>query len=404
MEDKKIKRQKIYKIIMLVVLVAFITFLITSLSLYTYYSKNFGLTTGTGNNFSNITTKLEKVKNIIDEYYLWSDDVNEKDQENTAIEGYVSGLGDKYTEYIPAEDMAKFTEDITGSFVGIGVYMTADKEKGIVVYYPIPESPAEKAGIKSGDVIIKVDGKEYGYDDFSTIADNIKGQVGTKVKITVLRDGAEKEFEITREKINSNPIVSEMLDNNIGYIIVPSFDSETAENFKTKVQDLEKQGAKSLIIDLRNNGGGILDASTDIADYFLDKDLKIIETKDNHDKHQTTKSKNDPIFNMPVIILANGNTASASEVLIGALKDNNRAKVIGEKTYGKGIIQTIMTLSDGSGMKITTAEYYTPNGTAIHGVGITPDIEVKFPDTITNIYSVKRSEDTQLKKAIEELK
>ena len=181
-------------------------------------------------------------------------------------------------------------------------------------------------------------------------------------------------------------------------------DSETAENFKTKVQDLEKKGAKSLIIDLRNNGGGILDASTDIADYFLDKDLKIIETKDNHDKHQTTKSKNDPIFNMPVIILANGNTASASEVLIGALKDNNRAKVIGEKTYGKGIIQTVMTLSDGSGMKITTAEYYTPNGTAIHGVGITPDIEVKFPDTITNIYSVKRSEDTQLKKAIEELK
>lgn len=403
MEDKKIKRQKIYKIIMLIVLVAFITFLITSLSLYTYYSKN-SILIGNNNNFSNVTNKLEKVKNIINQYYLWSDDVNEKDLENGAIEGYVSGLGDKYTEYIPAEDMAKFTEDITGSFVGIGIYMTADQEKGIVVYYPIPESPAQKAGVKSGDVIIKVDGIEYGYDDFNNIADKIKGKEGTKVKITVLRDGEEKEFEITRQKINTNPIVSEMLDNNIGYVILPSFDSETAENFKSKVQDLEKQGAKSLIIDLRNNGGGILDASTEIADYFLDKDLKIIETKDNNDKHQTTKSENNPIFNMPVVILSNGNTASASEVLIGALKDNNRAKIIGEKTYGKGIIQTVMTLSDGSGMKITTAEYYTPNGTAIHGIGITPDIEVKFPDTITNIYSVKRDEDTQLKKAIEELK
>lgn len=403
MEDKKIKRQKIYKIIMLVILVAFITFLTTSLSLYTYYSKNFGID-GTENKFSNVTNKLEKVKDIIDQYYLWTDKIDENNLENTAIEGYVKGLGDKYTEYIPAEEMAKFTEDITGSFVGIGVYMTADQEKGIVVYYPIPESPAEEAGIKSGDIIIKVDDIECGYDDFSDIANKIKGQEGTKVKITVLRDGAEKNFEIIRKKINSNPIVSEMLENNIGYVVVPSFDSGTAENFKSKVQDLEKKGAKSLIIDLRNNGGGILDASTEIADYFLDKDLKIIETKDNHDKHQTTKSENDPIFKMPVVILANENSASASEVLIGALKDNNRAKVIGEKTYGKGIIQTVMTLSDGSGMKITTAEYYTPNGTAIHGIGITPDIEVKFPDTITNIYSVKRDEDTQLKKAIEELK
>lgn len=403
MEDKKFKRQKIYKIIMLVILVAFITFLTTSLSLYTYYSKNFGID-GTENKFSKITNKLDKVKDIIDQYYLWTDKIDENNLENTAIEGYVEGLGDKYTEYIPAEEMAKFTEDITGSFVGIGVYMTADQEKGIVVYYPIPESPAEEAGIKSGDIIIKVDDIECGYDDFSDIANKIKGQEGTKVKITVLRDGVEKNFEIIRKKINSNPIVSEMLENNIGYVIVPSFDSGTAENFKSKVQDLEKKGAKSLIIDLRNNGGGILDASTEIADYFLDKDLKIIETKDNHDKHQTTKSENDPIFKMPVVIVANENSASASEVLIGALKDNNRAKVIGEKTYGKGIIQTVMTLSDGSGMKITTAEYYTPNGTAIHGIGITPDIEVKFPDTITNIYSVKRDEDTQLKKAIEELK
>lgn len=398
------KRQKIYKIIMLVVLVSFITFLVTSLSLYTYFSNDIIIDKTDGSKFSNITSKLETVKGVIDKYYLWSDDIDESKLEEASIEGYVNGLGDKYTEYIPAEEMADFTENITGTFVGIGVYMIADKENGIVVYYPIPNSPAENAGIKSGDIIIKVDDVEYTYDDFDDIADKIKGEEGTNVKITVLRDGVEKDFNITREKVNSNPIVSEMLEDNIGYVILPSFDSETSDNFKLKVEELVNDGAKSLIIDLRNNGGGILDASTEIADYFLDKDLDVIKTKDHNGKEQITKTKQDKIFDMPLIILANENTASASEVLIGALKDNNRAQVIGEKTYGKGIIQTVMTLFDGSGIKITTAEYFTPNGTAIHEIGIEPDIEVSFPSTITNIYSVEREQDTQLKKAIEELK
>lgn len=398
------KRQKIYKIIMLVVLVSFITFLVTSLSLYTYFSNDIIIDKTDGSKFSNITSKLETVKGVIDKYYLWSDDIDESKLEEASIEGYVNGLGDKYTEYIPAEEMADFTENITGTFVGIGVYMIADKENGIVVYYPIPNSPAENAGIKSGDIIIKVDDVEYTYDDFDDIADKIKGEEGTNVKITVLRDGVEKDFNITREKVNSNPIVSEMLEDNIGYVILPSFDSETSDNFKLKVEELVNDGAKSLIIDLRNNGGGILDASTEIADYFLDKDLDVIKTKDHNGKEQITKTKQDKIFDMPLIILANENTASASEVLIGALKDNNRAQVIGEKTYGKGIIQTVMTLFDGSGIKITTAEYFTPNGTAIHEIGIEPDIEVSFPSTITNIYLVEREQDTQLKKAIEELK
>ena len=402
-EDKSIKRQKVYKVIMLVLLASFITFLITSLSIYTYYSNNSIISEGNIDT-SSITNSINSIRKIIDKYYLWSDEIDENAMSEATIAGYVNGLGDKYTEYIPKEEMEEFTEDITGKFVGIGIYMIASEDKGIIVYYPIPESPAEKAGIKAGDIILSVDGVEYGYEDFDTISDHIKGEEGTTVKIVVQRGEEQKEFEITRETVNTNPITTKMIENNIGYLMLPSFDEGTAENFKTKVQQLINEGATSLIIDLRNNGGGILEESTDIADYFLDKGLKIIETSDASDNREVTLSENNPIFNMPVVVLSNKNTASSSEVLIGALKDNNRATIIGDKTYGKGVIQTVIGLSDGSGLKLTTSEYHTPNGTAINNVGIEPNIKVELPDTVTNIYSVKEDDDTQLKRAIEELK
>ncbi len=404
MEDEN-RGPRIYKTLMIIVLTAFITFMVTSLSLYTYFIKNLNdeETYDVGN--SSITSGIfGKVKSVINKYYLWKEDIDENKLQESAIAGYVDGLGDPYTQYISKDEMKEFTEEITGTFYGIGIYMTADNQKGVIVYYPIPESPAEKAGIKAGDIIKKVDGKEFGYEQFNEIADFIKGQEGTKVKLTIERDGEQMDFEITREKITTNPITTEVLEGNIGYVKVPSFDSETANHFKEKVEGLIKEGAKSLIIDLRNNGGGILDESTQIADFFLEKDKTIITTKDNKDKQDITKSKKDQIFNLPIVILSNKNTASASEILIGALKDNGRAKVIGKKTYGKGVIQTVITLSDGSGIKITTAEYYTPSGDAINKVGIKPDIEVELPDKVTNIYAIDKKDDTQLQKAIEELK
>ena len=396
------KRQKIYKVIMLIILTAFITFMVTSLSLYTHYSKN--PITLSASKASDITSRFSKIRNMIDKYYLWNKEIDEHALEDGAIAGYVEGLGDKYTEYISKDEMKEFNENITGSYVGIGVFMIADEEKGAVVYCPISESPAEEAGIKAGDIIKKVDDVEYGYEDFKVIADYIKGEEGTNVKITVERDNEELEFNIKRRKINTNLITTEILDKNIGYIRLLSFDSDTANHFKEKVEDLIKNGATSLIIDLRNNGGGIVDESTKIADFFIEKDKKIITTKDKDGKEEITKSLEKPIFDMPVIVLANENSASASEILIGALKDNGRAKIVGTKTYGKGVIQTVITLSDGSGLKITTAEYFTPNGTAIHKIGIEPDIEVKLSDDVKNIYSVKKENDLQLKRAEEELK
>ena len=408
MENKK---NRIYKTIMLVVLTAFVTFMITAFAMYTYFENNslVSLTTGKDNksnvtigSSSNLEKYLKKIKATIDKYYLWQDDIEEEKLETGAVEGYVAGLGDEYTEYIPADEMEEYKENIVGNFVGIGIYMIADKDEGrVVVYYPIPESPAESAGIKAGDMIISVDGTEYTSSDFENISDYIKGEEGTTVNLVVERDGERLSFDIVREKINTNPITIEMLDNNIGYLKLPSFDEETAGDFEDKVKELKSKGAKSLIIDLRNNGGGIVEEATDIADSLLEKGQTIISTVDNQDKKEITYSKKDPDFTMPVVLLVNENSASASEILACSLQDNERAKIVGTKTFGKGIIQTLLSLNDGSGLKITTEEYYTPKGTTIHKVGITPDEEVELPETVRSIYAVKREEDTQLQKAME---
>ena len=394
------KTQKIYKVIMLIILTAFITFMVTSAALYKHFKNGNERTENV-----DLDNYLSGIRSVIEANYLWNDEIDEQKLIDGAVEGYVSGLGDKYTEYIPKSEMQEFKEDITGSFVGIGVYMIADEStEKIVVYYPIPDSPAEKAGIKPGDIIVSVDGVEYSYEEFSTIASHIKGKEGTKVKLVIERDGKKMDFEIERAKIETNPIKIKMLDNNIGYLSLPSFDENCSKKFKEKADELVSKGAKSLIIDLRNNGGGIVDETTNIADYFLEKGKTIMSTKDNNGVTGITESDGKQIYNMPLVLLVNENTASASEILTAALKENGRAKVIGTTTYGKGVIQTVITLADGSGMlKITTAEYFTPNGIAINKKGIKPDVEVKLPDTVKSIYAVEKKDDTQLQKAMEEL-
>lgn len=402
-EKQEETAQKIYKVIMLVILTAFITFMVTSLSMYTYFKQNPTLQFVEGEK-SDIDTYLSKVKKAIDKNFLWQDKIDEEKLKDGAIKGYVEGLGDKYTEYISKDEMKKFTENINGSFMGIGIYMIADESTGkIIVHHPISDSPAYKAGIKAGDVIVSVDGVEYGYDELNTIADHIKGEAGTKVKLVIERDGKNIDFEIERAKIETNPITSKMFEKDIGYLNLPSFDKDVSKKLKEKIDDLTAKGAKSLILDLRNNGGGMVDECEEITDLFLDKDKTIMTTKDKKGNVEKSVTKNKKTYDLPLVILVNENTASASEILTGALKDNNRTKVIGTKTYGKGVIQSVFNLSDGSGLKITTAEYFTPNGIEINKKGITPDIEVKLPDTVKSVYAVEEKDDTQLKKAIEEL-
>lgn len=401
--DKE-RKNKIYKIIMIVAISVFITFMVTSISLYTYFLNNpISITSKSSSSSKDIAGTLQKYKEIIDKYYLG--EVDEEKLKEGAIKGYIEGLGDPYTEYISADEMEDYLSDTMGNFVGIGIYMVKNTEKGkIQVLAPIKGSPAEKAGIQAGDLILTVDGVDYSADEMTIASNKIKGEEGTTVTIEVLRGTETKKYELKREKVKVNQVEGKVLSNNIGYINFTSFDETTADDFKAKFEELNKQGIKSLIIDLRNNGGGIVDQALQIADYVADKDSVLLYEVDKNNKETVKKAKTDPIINMPIIILTNENTASASEILAGALKDLGKAKTVGTTTYGKGVIQQILKLSDGSGLKVTIEEYQTPNRSKIHKIGIAPDEEVKLPDSVTNVLNVTESEDTQLQKAIEMLK
>lgn len=405
MEEKK--RYKVYKIIMLIVLVAFITFMITSIGLYQYFVKgdnlNKHLLLSASTESKDIANSLDKYKAILNKYYLG--EINEEKLKEGAIKGYIEGLGDKYTEYISKEEMQEYMEDTKGNFVGIGIYMIQDKKTDkIMIVAPIKNSPAEKAGVQAGDLILAVDGQECTANDMNTISSNIKGEAGTTVKLKLQRGNDTLELEIKRESVTVNPVESKMLESNIGYIKFTSFDENTSEDFKKNFETLQKKGAKSLIIDLRNNGGGIVGEALKIADYITEKDSVLLYEVDKENKEVVKKSEKAPIINMPVILLTNENTASSSEILAGALKDLGKAKIVGTKTYGKGVIQEILTLPDGSGIKITTEKYLTPNKTEINKVGIEPDEKVELPENLENILEVEEKDDTQLQKAIQMLK
>ena len=313
---EKEKKYKIYKIIMMLAIAVFITFMITSISLYTYFINN-PITISTNAN-KDISNKLQKYRELIDKYYLG--EIDDTKLEEGAIKGYIEGLGDPYTEYISKEDMEDYLDDTMGNFVGIGIYMIKNTQYDrIQVLSTIKGSPAEKVGIQAGDFIIKVNDVEYKADDMTVASNNIKGEEGTKVTIELLRGTETVKYEITREKVKVNQVEGKVISDNIGYIEFTSFDETTADDFKEKFEELNKQGIKSLIIDLRNNGGGIVDQALEIADYVAEKDSVLLYEVDKNDKETVKKSKTEPIINIPVVILTNENTASASEILAGAL-------------------------------------------------------------------------------------
>lgn len=401
MSKEKIKR--FYKTIMLIIVVALITFMITSAFLYKKIGSSSYILGNINGVSSELIQKIYTLKSMIDSKYV--SEYEEEDLINGAIKGYVQGLGDEYTEYFTKEEMDDFKADTEGEYVGIGIYMYQNTEENtIVVLYPIENSPAEEAGLQYGDVIKKVDGIEYNGDDFDTISDKIKGKEGTKVSIEIERKGQNLSFEIERKKIDLYPIKYEMLENNMGYIKISSFDEGCAKEFKTIYNELNKKDIKGLIIDLRNNGGGIVQETLEIADYILEKNDIILVTRDKDGKEEIEKSKKNPIINVPVVVLTNGNSASASEILAAALKENGKAKIVGEKTYGKGVIQELIGLKDGSGIKITIEEYYTPNRNKINKIGVEPDEKISLPEEVLNKYENDKNYDNQLQKALEILK
>lgn len=401
------KRQNVYKIIMLVILTATITFMLTTMVMYNkfsnVYSNNYSSTNEeyTSTEMSLVKT-LESFKTMLEQKYIG--EIDEEMMIDGAIKGYVEGIGDPYTTYLTKDEMKEFTEETNSEYVGIGVYLTNNKaDNTILVVGIMKAAPALDAGMQAGDVIEKVNDIAYTGDQLDDAIKILKGEEGTNVKVTILRDGKEIDLTITRKKITVEHVASQMLENNIAYIQVDSFDSGVAKAFEQQITELKNGGAKGIIIDLRSNGGGIVDEATGIADLFLKKNETILITKGKEDKEEVTISKNDPIIqDIPVVVLVNEGTASASEILAGALKDKYPSTtIVGKKTYGKGVIQTLYNLSDGSGLKVTTEEYYTPNHNKINKEGIKPDVEINLTKDEDGYYETDIDKDAQILKAKE---
>ena len=346
--------------------------------------------------------KIDSLWRMTDKYFLWDDKVDVNAAREEMYKGIMNSLGDPYSVYYTKEEFDELTEDYNGEYSGIGAYISQDQNTmEAYISRPMPESPAEEAGLMPNDYIYKVNGEDVVGLDLNIIVSKIKGPEGTTVDITVKHDN-KGEFEtitVERRKIEVVRIESEMLEDNIGYIWIYEFENNTDKQFDKAYDKLKADGMEGLIIDLRDNPGGDLDVVTRMADKFLDEGI-IVYTKTKDGKGDEFKS-DAACEKLPIVIITNGNSASASEILTGSLKERGVAKVVGNTTYGKGIVQALFGLGDGSGLKITESEYYLPNDECIHGVGIKPDYEV---DLDIEAYRKDKSNDAQKDKAIEVMK
>ena len=343
--------------------------------------------------------KLSELDSLIESDYLG--DVDEDALKEGLYKGYLEALGDPYSEYYDAEETAKFNENMSGEFSGIGVIMSQDQKSGLITMVQIyKDSPAMKAGLKERDILFKVDGKDVSGRKLDEVVSDIKGKKGTKVELTVLR-GEEREkvtTTVVRDTIEVQTVEYEMMEDQIAYLAISEFDIVTYEQYKAALQDLEKQGMKGLVIDLRGNPGGSLDIVCEMLDLILPKGL-LVYTEDKKGEKQEYTSDADYEYDVPMTVLINGSSASASEIFAGAVQDYERGEIVGTTSYGKGVVQSVYALKDGTCVKLTVAEYFTPKGRSINEKGITPDVEVEYE------YNEADPEaDNQLDKAIEVLK
>lgn len=347
-------------------------------------------------------SKLKQLKTVIDEYYLG--EIDEEQLREYSYKGMIAGLEDPYSVYYTKEEYEDVEESSEGIFSGVGIVLTQDMEtKAITVVKPMKDGPAQKAGIKAGDILIKVEGEEISSDeDLSSVVSRVKGKEGTKVTLTFSRDGKEKDYTLTRQEIKNPTVEYEMLENKVGYIKITEFDEVTVEQFDDALGQLEDNRMKKLVLDLRDNPGGLLDAVVDIADRILPTGM-IVYTEDKNGKKTEYEAKSAECVEQPIAVLLNGNSASASEILAGAIQDYKAGTLVGTTSYGKGIVQNIFQLGDGSAIKLTIANYYTPKGRNIHKKGIDPDVEVELKESLKDEIEIKKSEDNQLQEALKVL-
>lgn len=348
---------------------------------------------------SDTETKLSYLKKLIDETYLH--DVKKKDLNEGIYKGYVEGLGDQYSAYYDKKETKELTESLDGSFSGIGAVMTQDASSGVITITRVyDDSPAKKAGIKTGDILYRVEEKTVTGKDLDKVVSWIKGKKGTKVNLTLLRGTNSDKIKVTatRDVINVETVKYKVLENQIGYISISEFDSVTGAQFAKALKQLQKKKIEGLVVDLRNNPGGSLSTVCDILDSILPKGL-IVYTKDKNGKKEEYTSDEKHRLNLPMSVLVNGQSASASEIFAGAVQDYGKAEIIGTQTYGKGVVQNLFDLKDGTCVKLTTSEYFTPKGRNIDGKGITPDVKIEYK------YNAKDPKaDNQLDKAVSVVK
>ena len=392
--DSYEKSQLIGRFVIIAILIAVIssavTYIFTISQTYTGISKA-EFSEDSTENIQKIATNMKNFRQMIDRFYIG--EIDEEKMLDEALKGYINGLDDEYSEYMTAKEWEDFQSNALGNYVGIGIYMSLDKNGNVVVVSPIKGTPAEAAGVQSEDIIVEVDGESVVGVDVETVSNKIKGEPGSKVKIKVLRGEEYKDFVVERQDIKVYHVESKMLENSIGYIELITFDEGCADEFQKAYEDLKAKGAKKLIVDLRYNTGGLVDEAIDILNMIVPEDKKLLVTVDAKGNKDITKAVAGNFIDMEMVVLTNEYSASASEIVVGALKDNGEATIVGTKTYGKGVIQNVYMLSDGSVLKLTVNEYYTPNETKINKVGIEPDVVVELPEDAT--------EDVQLNKAIE---
>ena len=346
------------------------------------------------------TFKIMEVRDFIESNYLR--DIDEENFIDGQLKGMVQSLEDPYSVYMTAEEYSSFTQETSGIYAGIGVIVTPGEDGYITIVSAIEDTPGEKAGLRTGDRISHVDGIEYFGDEMDQAVNVMKGEPSTEVTLTIVRgtngDYDTFDVDIVREEIRLVTVKSQAIDD-IGYMRITSFDEITYDDFSTQLEEIENSNAKGLIIDLRNNPGGLLDVTAEIADDLLGEgDIVYTETKDGQRQYlQSGKSYND----IPLVVLVNEGSASASEILSGAIQDHGRGEIIGTTTFGKGVVQTVKGLGDGSGIKLTISQFFTPNGNVIHEVGVVPDIVVELNEDVETIGIENLEGDNQLQRALE---
>lgn len=349
-----------------------------------------------------VIEKIDTLMQVIDYYYLY--DYDEDEMIDAIYKAVMDSLGDPYSIYYTEEEYNSFLESSSGSYCGIGVVVQQNMQTGIVTAVrPYQNCPGYEAGIRPGDLILAVDGTEITGMDLNAAVALIRGEEGTSVTITLQRDEEKFDVEVTRRQIDVETVTYRMLDDNIGYIQVDEFDEVTAKQFSEALDTLIDQGMEALVIDIRDNPGGLLNVVVDMLDEILPEGV-IVSVKDKNGKTEEYRSDAETKLDVPLAVLVNGNSASASEIFAGAVKDYGVGTIVGTTTFGKGIVQTIFSLNDGTGMKLTIEDYYTPSGNSIHKIGVSPDVEIDLPDELKVLVDILEDEDTQLQKAIEILK